>query len=132
MNWVCIDCGARQASSGKCAACSHDDTLDLGDVNVCELMRDVDARLADRRESRLRFLGVIAGMAIVFGLWAIPGYWSMRGIIYPGLPLLIDQWVLMALIALGIVKGCERVFATKRFPYLRDDLTIDPSSLDVR
>lgn len=122
--WVCIDCGARQDDKGACAACGHADTLDARDERVRELMRDVDMRLADRREGRLRFLGVGVGMAIVFGLWMVPGYWGLRGRVYPGLPLLIDQWFLMALIALGVIKGGEKLFFKKRFPYLRDDLTI--------
>ncbi|HEU0032844.1 MAG TPA: hypothetical protein VFQ53_19565 [Kofleriaceae bacterium] len=96
----------------------------MNDFKVRELMRDVDARLASRREGRLRLVGVVTGMVVVFGLWMIPGYWSMRGTVYPGLPLLIDQWVLMALIGLGVMKLLERAFGRRRFPYLRDDLTI--------
>lgn len=87
------------------------------------LMRDVDQRLADRRDGRLRFLGVAVGMAIVFGLWLIPGYWSMRGTVYPGLPLFFDQWILMAVIGLGIVKLGGKLIKP-RFPYLTSDLTI--------
>ena len=123
--WVCIDCGARQEVGGACHKCSHDDTLDARDEKVRELMRDVDRRLADRREGRLRFLGVAVGMAIIFGLWLVPGYWSARGTLYPGLPLFMDQWIFMALIGLGIVKGGQRVFKATRFPYLTSDLTIN-------
>jgi hypothetical protein len=106
-----------------CAACQHDDTLDARKEDVRVLMRDVDQRLADRRDGRMRFVGVIVGMAIVFGLWLIPGYWSMRGTVYPGLPMLFDQWILMAVIGLGIVKLGGKL-GKPRFPYLTSDLTI--------
>ena len=122
--WVCIDCGARQEAQGACRACGHADTLDARDEKVRELMRDVDLRLTDRREGRLRFLGVGVGMALIFALWMVPGYWDLRGKIYPGLPMLIDQWLFMALIGLGVMKVGERVLAKRRFPYLGDDLTI--------
>lgn len=123
--WVCIDCGARQAESGACVACKHEDTLDARKENTRDLMRDVDMRLGDRREGRLRFLGVGIGMAIIFGLWTVPAYWSLRGTIYPGLPLLVDQWALMALIAFGVIKGGEKLFFKKRFPYLKPDMTME-------
>jgi hypothetical protein len=122
--WVCIDCGARQDDKGACVACAHEDTLDAREDRVRELMRDVDMRLADRREGRLRFLGVGVGMAIVFALWMVPGYWGLRGTLYPGLPLFVDQWFLMAVIAMGVIKGGEKLFFKKRFPYLRDDLSM--------
>jgi hypothetical protein len=122
--WVCIDCGARQADQGRCAACSHDDTLDARDERVRELMRDVDRRLADRRDARFRWIGVVGGMAIVFGLWLVPGYWGLRGYAYPGLPVFADQWALMALIGFGIGKLLHKLVGKPRFPYLQDDLTI--------
>jgi len=121
--WVCLDCGTRQDRGGACRQCGHDDTLDARDERVRELMRDVDRRLADRREGRLRFAGVAIGMATIFTLWAVPGYWSMRGTLYPGLPLLFDQWIFMALIGLAIVKLGGRL-GRPRFPYLTTDLTI--------
>lgn len=121
---MCIDCGARQDDKGACKACGHEDTLDANDVKVRELMRDVDMRLGDRREARLRFLGVGVGMVTVFALWAVPGYWSLRGTVYPGLPALFDQWALMAVIGFLVSKGAERLFTKRRFPYLRDDLSM--------
>ena len=121
--WVCLDCGARQAVTGMCVACRHDDTPDARKEDVRVLMRDVDQRLADQREGRLRFAGVVIGMAMIFGLWLVPGYWSMRGVMYPGLPLLFDQWIFMAIIGLAIVKLGGRLF-TSRFPYLTSDLTM--------
>lgn len=122
--WVCIDCGARQDEQGACAACGHADTLDARDERVRELMRDVDLRLSDRREARLRFLGVGIGMVTVFALWAVPGYWSLRGSVYPGLPMFFDQWALMAVIGFGVIKIGERLVTARRFPYLRDDLSM--------
>ena len=123
MNWVCIDCGARQPEQGKCRTCGHDDTLDLRDEKVRELMRDVDMRITDRREARFRYLGVGVGMAIVILLWTLPGYWDLRHH-YFALPALMDQWFLMAVIGLGIVKGGTKIFAKRRFPYLQDDLSV--------
>jgi hypothetical protein len=124
LSWVCIDCGARQASEGACAACHHEMTLDLRELRVREFMRDVDLRLAQRREGRIRFVGVGCGMLIVFGAWLIPGYWKLRGLVYPGLPMFFDQWALMALVGYGVNVGLERVFKSKRFPYLDDNLRI--------
>nr|MBA2538473.1 hypothetical protein [Deltaproteobacteria bacterium] len=97
----------------------HDDTLDVRDVKVRELMRDVEQRLTDRREGRLRFLGVGIGMATVIALWMVPGYSTIRQGM--ALPLFLDQLILMALIGFGVIK---LLMARKRFPYLRDDLTI--------
>ena len=122
--WVCIDCGARQPDEGACRACAHELTLDLRDEKVRELMYDVDLRLASRREGRFRMIGVVVGMATIFGLWLVPGYWGLRGHAYPGLPMFIDQWIFMALIGLGLSKLLEKKLARRRFPYLRDDLTI--------
>src|SRR4051812_31101547 len=122
--WVCIDCGARQADQGRCAACGHDDTLDARDEKVRELMHDVDRRLADRRDARFRWISVVCGMAIVFGLWLVPGYWGLRGRAYPGLPIFAEQWAFMALIAFGVGKLLEKYIGKPRFPYLQPDLTI--------
>jgi ribosomal protein L40E len=119
--WVCLECGARQAEQGACRRCNKDDTLDLRDDKVRELMRDVEQRLADQREKRLRFLGVGVGMAVVFGLWLVPQYWTFRRVF--ALPLLFDQWVVMALLGFGTMKLLGRR-AKKRFPFLRDDLTV--------
>lgn len=123
--WVCIDCGARQDARGKCRACGHEDTLDAQDEKVRELMRDVDLRLSLRREGRIRVVGVAVGMIVVIALWMVPGYWDLRGRVYPGLPLLADQWMLMAAIAFGVIKLVEAKLVHKRFPYLRDDFTMD-------
>jgi hypothetical protein len=98
--------------------------MDTRREDVRELMRDIDMRLSDKREARIRWIGVICGMGIIFGCWLIPGYWALRGTLYPGVPMLFDQWVLMAVIGFGIIKILERVTASRRFPYLDDNLQI--------
>src|SRR3954462_6502073 len=95
--WVCIDCGARQDTDGACRACHHEMTLDTRDAKVRELMYDVDLRLQQRREGRIRMVSVAIGMAVIFGLWMVPGYWGLRGRLSPGLPIFADQWIAMAL-----------------------------------
>src|SRR4051794_20587872 len=107
-----MDCGARQAAAGKCAVCGKDDTLDSREERVRELMHDVDLRLAMARETRFRFIGVGIGMAIVFTLWVVPGYWAFERVI--ALPFLADQWLMMAAIGLGVMVGLGRVFNKKR------------------
>jgi len=123
--WVCIDCGGRQPTEGNCVACGHDPTLDIADEKVRELMRDVDLRLRLRRENRFRMIGVVVGMAVIFALWTQPAYWRARGTLYPGLPMLFDQWLFMALIGFGLSKLLEKMSKGTRFPYLRDDLSIE-------
>jgi hypothetical protein len=93
-------------------------TLDTRDEKVRDLMSDVDLRLAQKREGRARMIGVLVGMGLIFALWAVPGYWHMRGRLYPGLPMLIDQWIFMALIGFGVSKVLEKKLGKKRFPYL--------------
>ena len=122
--WVCIDCGARQAAEGPCAACKHEMTLDSTDSKVRELMYDVDLRLGQKRDGQFRMVGVLVGMGVVFALWMVPGYWDARGRVYPGLPILADQWIFMALIGLGLSKFLEKKYSKKRFPYLDQNLNI--------
>ena len=88
-------------------------------------MRDVELRLKLRREGRLRFAGVVVGMGVIFGLWTQSFYWAARGHIYPGLPFFADQWIFMVLIGFGVAKVLEKSVGKLRFPYLRDDLSIE-------
>jgi hypothetical protein len=118
--WVCIDCGARQADSGQCRACSRGDTLDARDERTRELMYDVDLRIMQKSETRARLIGVAIGIGTIVGLWLVPGYWSMRGSLYPGIPFLLDQWFFMAVIGVVVSKLLEKRLAKKRFPYLDD------------
>jgi len=93
-------------------------TLDTRDEKVRDLMYDVDLRLSQKREGRARMAGVAIGMAVIFGLWLVPGYWHFRGRLYPGLPVFMDQWIFMAVIGFGVAKLLEKKFGRKRFPYL--------------
>jgi hypothetical protein len=116
-HWVCLDCGERQTDEGACRACTHDTTLDLREPTVRLLMRDVERRLAERRQGRFRTIGAISGMAVVFGMWTLPGYWEARSMTF-ALPVLLDQWLYMAVIGLGIAWLLKRIFDKPRFPYL--------------
>lgn len=118
--WVCIECGGRQAEPGTCRACRKDEVLDANKEEVRGLMADVELRLGDRREARLRWGGVILAISIVVFAWTIPGYWQVRGDAYPGLPFLLDQWLFMTVLGFGFLKLGERVFTHKRFPYLNE------------
>jgi len=123
--WVCLDCGGRQDAAGACRACNADEVLDARKEDVRGLMADVDLRLGDRREARIRWTAVVIAIAIIVVAWMVPGYWSLRGVIYPGLPFLVDQWAFMAILGLGILKLGERVFGhQKRFPYLNEQQQI--------
>lgn len=118
--WVCIDCGARQAEAGTCHACAKADTLDARLEQTRELMYDVDLRIVQKAETRARMIGVAIGCGLIFGLWLVPGYWSLRGNVYPGLPFAADQWGMMAVIGFIVSKVLEKRLAKKRFPYLDD------------
>jgi hypothetical protein len=117
-DWVCLECGARQADTGACRACSEPTTHDMRKEDVRELMRDIDQRHRDRTEKLSRWTGVVVGVGLVFGAWLVPGYWSARGTVYPGLPFFFDQWLLMAAIGLVVMFVMQRVLAKQRFPYL--------------
>lgn len=116
--WVCIDCGARQPERGSCRACAKADTLDARDERTRELMYDVDLRIQQKAETRARMIGVGIGVGTIAALWLVPGYWSMRGRLYPGIPFLLDQWFFMAVIGVVVSKLLEKRLARKRFPYL--------------
>jgi hypothetical protein len=120
--WACLECGARQDASGQCQRCRRDDVADLRDEKVRELARDIEDRLAHDREKHLRFLGAGIGMVVVFVLWFVPGYWSLRNTTY-ALPFFLDQPLLMAGIGLGVIAVLSRG-KRKRFPYLGDDLSV--------
>jgi ribosomal protein L40E len=123
--WVCLDCGARYPEASNCRDCGNSDLLDARKEEVRALMADVDMRLGDRREAKIRWISVIVAIAIVVGAWMVPGYWSLRGTLYPGIPFLLDQWILMAGLGFGLLKLLERVFAApRRFPYLDEQQQI--------
>ncbi len=95
--------------------------LDLGNARHVELLRDIDRRRLDKHADRVRIISVVIAIAIVFALWLVPGYWSVRGRYYPGLPLLADQFIYMILIALGISKLLARTAPRPKFPYVGED-----------
>src|SRR5207247_2393452 len=97
LDWVCARCGHRQAHDDDCTACRQDVTLDLRRPQVRELLEKNEQRAHERREGRIRLASVSLALAIVIGAWFIPHYWDLRGSIYPGLPFLADQWILMVL-----------------------------------
>lgn len=118
MNLACPECGNRQSDGTRCTACGYDGVLALDNEQHVELLRDIDERRRERHSARVRIFSVIVAMAIVFGLWLVPGYWGLRGSVFPGLPLFADQWGLMIIIALVLWKLLERLAPKPRFPYL--------------
>ena len=58
-------------------------------------------------------------MGAIFACWFIPGFWAMRMQAF-ALPLLLDQWLLMFALALGISKIFDRYPPKKRFPFIVD------------
>jgi ribosomal protein L40E len=114
--WVCIDCGARLPQAGNCRRCGEP-LLDAREEKTRDLMRDVDQRRAHTAETRSRWIGVVVGMAVVFGLWLVPGYWLIERAF--ALPFLFDQWLLMAVIGLGVMFVLRKLHHP-RFPDLVD------------
>ena len=121
MNLACPECGHRQTDGDRCATCSYDGLLDLDNERHVELLRDIDRRRRDKHTDRVRIISVGISLAIVFALWLVPGYWKARGLYYPGLPLLADQFFFMIVIALGISKLLARTAPASKFPYLDDE-----------
>lgn len=115
-DWVCIDCGARQAAEGNCVVCHHENTLDIRKEDTRELMRDVDLRIQQKREGRFRVIGVGLGMLLGGAMWfGLPDGRNYSPLI----------WIfIMALIGIGASKALEWKFKKKRFPYLDDNLQI--------
>ena len=117
--WVCIECGGRQAEGGRCRACGAEDVLDARKEEVRGLMADVDLRRGLRREAQLRWGAVAIAVGTVFALWLVPGYWSLRGKLYPGLPFYADQWGFMIALGALLMAAGKRVLGGRpRFPYL--------------
>ena len=116
---ACPECGHRQDDGAACASCGYDGLLDLGNMRHRDLLRDIDRRKLDKHNDRSLKLAVAIAMAIVIGMWFIPGYWSFR-MQAIALPLLIDQWAIMIVFALGIQKVIERAAPKKKFPWIDD------------
>lgn len=116
---ACPECGHRQDTGTACAQCGYDGLLDLGNMRHRELLRDIDRRKLDKHGERSLKLAVALAMAIVVAMWFIPGYWSFRRQAI-ALPLLIDQWAIMTVIALGLSKLIERAAPKKKYPWIDD------------
>ena len=121
MKLACPECAHRQDGGDRCGACGYDGMLDLGNDRHVELLRDIDRRRRDKRTDRVRLASVGFSLIIVFALWLVPGYWSVRGHYYPGLPFLADQFFFMIVLALGISKLLEKTAPPSKFPYLDED-----------
>ena len=118
MDFVCTQCGLRQAEPERCAGCGDDTLLDLREERTRELLVEMDARRRDRRETQVRILAVVIGIATVAALWLVPGYWGFRERNY-AMPFLIDQWALMIGIAFGAMKLVGKALpARRRFPFV--------------
>jgi hypothetical protein len=121
VNLACPECAHRQPDGDRCGSCNYDGLLDLDNPRHVELLRDIDHRRSDKRNDRVRLASVAISMTIVFALWLVPGYWSVRGKYYPGLPLLADQFALMIAIAYGVSKLLEKTAPPSKFPYVDRD-----------
>ncbi len=120
--FACPECGHRQDGAGACGRCGNDPTLDLDKRDTVDLLFDIDQRLRMRRETRIRLGSVAIAVGLILSLWTVPGYWSLRGRVYPGLPLFADQFAIMILLGLGLMKLLERRYrGVRRFPYVTDD-----------
>jgi hypothetical protein len=118
MDFVCIQCGRRQAAGERCTACGEDNLLDLGKEQTRELLLDINQRLHDKRAARIRILGVVIGIAVVVMLWGVPGYWGFRNRTF-ALPFFLDQVALMIAIAFGATKLLEQVWVGRpKFPFI--------------
>lgn len=96
--------------------------LDLGKSDTVDLLFDIETRLRLRRETRIRLGSVAVAVGFVLVLWTVPGYWSLRGRLYPGLPLFADQFAFMIALGFGLMKLVERRYrGVRRFPYISDE-----------
>jgi hypothetical protein len=116
-NFVCTQCGNRQTGEATCGRCGSDTMHDLRSRRTRDFMDEIEGRLRDQREGRIRAVSVAGGMGLVIFLWFIPGYGDLRGSAYPGLPLFADQVIFMIVASLGIHTALDRLFTKKRFPF---------------
>ena len=117
-NYCCTQCGHRQAGEDRCGRCGSDTIHDLRSRRTRDFLEEIESRLRDQREGRIRTASVIGGMGLVIAAWFVPGYADLRGTAYPGLPIFADQVIFMIVLALGIHWGLDRTFAGKRFPWI--------------
>lgn len=115
--FACARCGHRQAEDATCTGCGEGEALDLRRGATRDYLDEVEARHRDRLTDRIRLASVLGGMAVVFALWLIPGYFTARNTLNPGLPFFADQWILAGLIALGLMQLAERRLVRPKFPW---------------
>jgi hypothetical protein len=94
-----MDCGARQAEGGACAACKEDPVLDLADPSVRAMLIDEDVRRREKRGDRVRYASVPVSIATVVLFLSVGG-----AAILPSGPFL-SYWIgAMVAVALGVMK----------------------------
>lgn len=114
---ACPECGHRQETGERCAACGYaDGMMSLDNDQHVDLLRDIDQRRHDKHEKRSRFLAVGIALAIVFALWLVPGYWKYEQRV--AMPFLADQWALMIAIGFGLTLLFKLNRPKKLFPYI--------------
>ena len=116
---ACPDCGHRQVEGReRCTSCGYaDGLLSLDNPEHVDLLRDIDQRRVDKHEARSRIIAVVIGLAVVFALWFVPGYWRARAQTL-ALPFYADQWILMILIGFGMTLLLKRTRPKPLFPYI--------------
>jgi hypothetical protein len=126
LEFVCAGCGQRQAGEGRCLRCGAEGVYDLRRPDTRFFLEELELREERRREERLRWVGVAAGIALVIGLWLIPGFGALRRQIM-ALPLGLDQLILMVAVSYGIILLLERGFRRPtRFPFLKEPFQKQP------
>lgn len=115
---ACPECGHRQQTGERCAACGYADGLmSLDNDQHVDLLRDIDQRRQDKHEKRSRLIAVVAAMAIVFAMWLfVPNYWKYEQRV--ALPFLFDQWGLMIVLGFGMTLLFKLYRPKKLFPYI--------------
>jgi hypothetical protein len=121
LHFVCTLCGQRQATAEACTKCGDDSPLDLRKQETRNFLHDLERRFRDKRNDRIRWIGVVTGMLVIFACWMIPGWWAVRSKTF-ALPMLLDQWIYVGVIAWGTITVLERTYGTKRlYPWLPED-----------
>ena len=68
MAYICFECRKQQDHDGKCDTCGFDAVNDLNNPETLSYIEQLRVSEMNKREARLRWIGVVAGMLIVFGL----------------------------------------------------------------
>ncbi|MBW1810337.1 MAG: hypothetical protein JRJ87_19225 [Deltaproteobacteria bacterium] len=136
MNFVCIECGKRQAGSEECEQCGDTALHDLSNPETIYYLQDVEQRAWAKYDNRTKWIGVVIGMVIIGGLWFVPGYWAVRSKHF-AIPFLLDQIFFMAAVGYLIIKVIEKVFPKRPLFDFLDELvkknleSDKPKTIDV-